>query len=123
MPEPTSSGVAGAAAFKVAGGTAAGGALLSTIVVMLMTPPRSHREWAVGVISTAVTGVGGGAIAIEYLGLQGWVHSITGLAAMGGLIFGCGLPGWAIVRWVFNFIEKNRDASIDEVAKEVREVL
>jgi very-short-patch-repair endonuclease len=31
--------------------------------------------------------------------------------------------GWAIVRWVFNFIEKNRDAGIDEVAKEVKEVL
>ncbi len=48
MPEPTSSGVAGAAAFKAAGGAAAGGALLSAIVVMLMTPPRSTREWAVG---------------------------------------------------------------------------
>lgn len=44
MPEPTSSGVAGAAAFKVAGGVAAGGALLSTIVVMLMTPPRSDAR-------------------------------------------------------------------------------
>jgi len=34
---------------------------------------------------------------------------------------GPALPGWAIVRWVFNFIEKNRDAGIDEVAKEVKE--
>jgi hypothetical protein len=51
------------------------------------------------------------------------VDSVTGLVALGGLIFGCGLPGWAIVRWVFNFIEKNRDAGIDEVAKEVKEVL
>lgn len=123
MPEPTSSGVAGAAAFKAAGGVAAGGALLSTIVVMLMTPPRTHREWAVGVISTVVTGIGGGAMAVQYFGLQAWVESVTGLVALGGLIFGCGLPGWAIVRWVFNFIEKNRDAGIDEVAKEVKEVL
>jgi hypothetical protein len=123
MPEPTSSGVAGAAAFKAAGGVAAGGALLSTIVVMLMTPPRTHREWAVGVISTVVTGIGGGAIAVQYFGLQEWVESVIGLVALGGLIFGCGLPGWAIVRWVFNFIEKNRDAGIDEVAKEVKEVL
>ncbi|MCM8622936.1 MAG: hypothetical protein NFW16_14665 [Candidatus Accumulibacter sp.] len=121
MPEPTSSGVAGAAAFKAAGGVAAGGALLSTIVVMLMTPPRSTREWAVGLISTVVTGIGGGAMAVQYFGLQEWVESVTGLVALGGLIFGCGLPGWAIVRWVFNFIEKNRDAGIDEVAKEVRE--
>ena len=123
MPEPTSSGVAGAAAFKAAGGVAAGGALLSTIVVMLMTPPRTHREWAVGVISTVVTGIGGGAIAVQYLGLQEWVDSVTGLVALGGLIFGCGLPGWAIVRWVFNFIEKNRDAGIDEVAHDVKEIL
>ena len=89
VPEPTSSGVAGAAAFKAAGGAAAGGALLATIVVMLMTPPRSMREWAVGLISTVVTGIGGG----------------------------------AIVRWVVDFIERNRDAGIDEVAKEVKEVL
>lgn len=123
MPEPASSGVAGAAAIKAAGGAAAGGALLATTVVMLMTPPRTHKEWAVGVISTVVTGIGGGAMAIEHFGLQEWVHSITGLAALGGMIFGCGLPGWAIVRWVFNFIEKNRDAGIDEVAKEVKEVL
>ena len=123
MPEPTSSGVAGAAAFKAAGGAAAGGALLSTIVVMLMTPPRTHREWAVGVISTVVTGIGGGAMAVQYFRLQEWVDSMIGLVALGGLIFGCGLPGWAIVRWVFNFIERNRDAGIDEVAKEVKEVL
>ena len=123
MPEPTSSGVAGAAAFKAAGGAAAGGALLSTIVVMLMTPPRTHREWAVGVISTVVTGIGGGAMAVQYFRLQEWVDSMIGLVALGGLIFGCGLLGWAIVRWVFNVIEKNRDAWIDEVAKEVKEVL
>jgi phosphate/sulfate permease len=55
MPEPTSSGVVWAAAFKAAGGVAAGGALLSTIVVMLMTPSRSTLEWAVGVISTIVS--------------------------------------------------------------------
>ncbi len=120
MPEPTLSGVAGgAAAFKVAGGAAAGGALLSTIVVMLMTPPRTHREWAVRVISTVVTGVGGGAIAVQHFRLPEGVDSVTGRVALGGLILGCGLPGWAIVCWVFNFIENNRDAGIDEVAKEV----
>jgi len=51
------------------------------------------------------------------------VDSVTGLVALGGLTFGCGLLGWAIVRWVFSFIGKNRDAGIDEVAKEVKEVL
>jgi hypothetical protein len=44
----------------------------------------------------------------------------SGPVALGGLIFCCGLPGWAIVRLVFNFIEKNPDAGVDEVAKEVK---
>ncbi|MBK7676189.1 hypothetical protein [Accumulibacter sp.] len=101
----------------------AGGALLSTIVVMLMTPPRTQREWVVGLISTVVTGIGGGAITVQYSRLQEWVDSVTGVVGLGGLIFGCGMPGWAIVRWVFNFIEKNRDAGIDEVAKDVKDVL
>ncbi|MCC2868122.1 MAG: FAD-binding protein, partial [Candidatus Accumulibacter phosphatis] len=67
MPEPTSSGVAGAAALEAAAGAATDGTLLSTIVVMPMTSPRTHREWAVG--------------------------------------------------WVFNFIEKNRNTGIDDVAQ------
>ena len=90
---------------------------------MLMTPPHSTREWAVGLISTVVTGIGGGAIAVQYFRLQEWVDSVTGLVALGGLIFGSGLPGWAIVRWVFNFIDRNRDAGTDEAAKGVKEVL
>ena len=65
----------------------------------------------------------GGAIAVQHFRLQEWVDSVTGLVPLGDLIFGCGLPGWAIVRCVFSFIEKNRDAGIDEVAKEVKEVL
>ena len=122
MTDPASGGVAGAAAFKAAGGAsmaAAAGATLAAIVVMLMTPPRSPREWAVGLISTVVASIGGGAAVIEYLGLHHWVASPIGLCAMGGLIFACGLPGWAGVRWMFNFIDRNQDASIAEVAREV----
>ncbi|WP_169070821.1 hypothetical protein [Candidatus Accumulibacter contiguus] len=48
---------------------------------------------------------------------------MAGLVALGGLIFGCGRSGWAIVRSGFNFIEKKRDAGIDEVAREVKDVL
>jgi len=126
MADPTSGGVAGAAAFKAMGGAAgaaAGGATLAAIVVMLMTPPRSKREWAVGLISTVVSSIGGGAAAIEHFELQQWVNSPIGLCAMGGVIFASGLPGWAIVRWLFNFIQKNRDASLDEVAKDVTDIL
>ncbi|MER2625066.1 MAG: hypothetical protein ABTS22_14150 [Accumulibacter sp.] len=47
IPEPTSSGVGGAAAFKAAFGVAGRGARLSTIVVTLMTPPRTLQEWSI----------------------------------------------------------------------------
>jgi hypothetical protein len=120
MTDSTSSGAAGAAAFKAVGGASAvvaGAAGLAAVVVMLMTPPRSPREWAVGLISTVVASIGGGAAVIEHFGLHQWVNSPTGLCAMGGLIFACGLPGWAVVRWVFNFIDRNREAGIDDVAR------
>ena len=123
MTDPASSGAAGAAAFKAVGGAsavAAGGAGLAAVVVMLMTPPRSPREWAVGLISTVISSIGGGAAVIEHFGLQHWVNSPTGLCAMGGLIFACGLPGWAVVRWMFNFIDWNQDVPIDEVVRKMR---
>ena len=126
MADPASSGAASAVAFKAVGGTCAvvaDGASLAAIVVMLMTPPRSPREWAVGLISTVVSSIGGGAAAIEHFGLHQWVNSQIGVCAIGGLIFACGLPGWAIVRWVFNFIDKNRDASINEIARDVKDIL
>ena len=127
MPEPTSSSVAGAAvAYKAIGGSAAaaaGGATLAAVVVMLMTPPRNIREWMVGLISTVVSSICGGAITIEYFQLHQWAFSTVGLYAMGGVIFARGLPGWAVVRWLFNFIDERRDASIDQVAKDVKELL
>jgi hypothetical protein len=126
MPEPTSSSVAGAAVvYKAFGGTAAAIASGATLaaVVMLMTPPRTKREWTVGLISTVVSSVGGGAATIQHFALHDWVQSQLGLMAMGGLIFACGLPGWAIVRWVFNFIEQHRDAGLDAVARDVKELI
>lgn len=40
-----------------------------------------------------VTGIGAGAIAVQYFRLQEWVDSVTGLVALDGLIFDYGLPG------------------------------
>jgi len=37
---------------------------------MLMTPPRSAREWAVELIGAVVTEIGGGAITVQYFRLQ-----------------------------------------------------
>lgn len=117
---------AGAAGFKALGGAAgagAAGAGLAAIVVMCATPPRSAREWTVGLISTVVSSIGGGAIVIQHYGLQHWADEPTGLVAMLGLVFGCGLPGWALVRWLFNFIAKRQGADLVEVAREVRDIV
>jgi hypothetical protein len=110
-------------AFGGAAAAAASGATLAAVVVMLMTPPRNKREWAVGLISTVVSSIGGGAMTVEHFGLHHWAFSTMGLCALGGLIFACGLPGWALVRWTFAFIDNRRDDSIDQVAKDVKELL
>jgi len=60
---------------------------------MRMKPPLSTRERAVVLISIVVTGIGGGAIAVQCFRLRGWVDSVTGFVALGGVIFGCGRPG------------------------------
>jgi hypothetical protein len=124
MAEPTSStAAAGAAGWKLIGGAAGAygiGAALATIVVMCMTPPRSKREWAVGLISTVVLSIGGGAAVIERLGLQGWMTTFNGLLAVLGLVFACGLPAWAVVRWSFTWMERRRDKDLGEVVDELK---
>lgn len=130
MTEPATSGAAASAAgiagWKAIGGAAgvaAGGAGLAAIVVMLMTPPRSPREWAVGLISTVMGSIGGGAFVIEHYNLQAWMHTSTGLLSALGLVFACGLPGWALVRWLFTWIERRKGKDLGEVATEVRGVI
>ena len=97
--------------------------MLATIVVMVMTLPRNRGEWAVALISTVVASLCGGAAAIQYFGLAGWMTTTNGAMALGGIYFSCGLPGWAIVRWVFNFINKRRDADLPQVVSDMRDVL
>lgn len=125
MPEPTSStGVAGFAAFKAMGGAAgmaAGGAGLAAIVVMLMTRPRSPREWAVGLISTVTGSICGGAILISYFKLQAWMDTPVGLVAVLGLVFASGLPAWAVVRAAFTWIERRRGKDLGELLRDVKQ--
>lgn len=126
MSEPISGAAAGAVGWKLIGGLAglgAIGAALATVVVMCITTPRSPKEWAVGVISTVVASIGGGAAFIEHFELQHWAQSPFGLVAMFAVVFACGLPGWAIVRWVFNYIIKNQGATITDVAADVRKAI
>jgi len=117
---------AGAAAFKAISGTAgvaAGASGLAAIVVMIMMKPRSTAEWTVALISTVVGSVAGGAAEVQYVGLQVWTHEYIGMVALFGLVFSCGLPGWAVVRWIFNFIVRQRDKDLAEVAGDVRDAV
>ena len=126
MAEPASSAAGGILGWKLIGGVAGAlslGAALAAIVVMLMTPPRHKREWAVGLISTVVSSIGGGAAAVQYFGIEQWAHTGLGLVAMFGLIFACGLPGWSLVRAVFTYLERQKDKGIDEMIKDAKDVV
>lgn len=122
MAEPSSSGAAGFAAYKlaVAFGLPAG---LAAIVVMLWVQPKSPREWAMALISTVVSSVCGGAAVVQHYGLASWGDSYTGLVALAGIIFACGLPGWVIVRAAFAWLEKRKDKDIAELITDAKESL
>ena len=94
-------------------------ALVATVVIM-MRFPRSPQEWAVGLICTVVSSLAGGSFIIVKYGLHAWVTDIWGMIALGGFFFVCGLPGWAIVRWTFNFINRQEGKTIIEVVKEIK---
>jgi hypothetical protein len=126
MNEPISGAAAGVAGWKIIGGLAGMGAIgagLAAVVVMSMTRPTTDREWRVALISTVMGSICGGAAVVQHFGLDAWTHSLIGLVAMLGLVFACGLPAWAIVRWLFNYIAKHQDADIADVVKDVKEAL
>lgn len=123
--EPTSSTsvVGSVVAWKLIGGLAGIGAIgagLAMIVVMCLLRPRTQPEWVVGVISTVIGSICGGAAVIQYFNLHHWANSMFGLVAMLGLVFACGLPAWAIVRWTFNYINKREGHDIAQIVAEAR---
>ena len=131
MAEPTtSSAAAGFAGWKLIGGAAGAagiGAALVTLVVMSISLPRSRREWNVGLTSTVVSSLAGGAYALLKLGLAASVVNsandvelLLGLASMGGIFFAAGLPGWALVRWAFAWIAKRDGKDLAEVARDAK---
>jgi len=95
-------------------------ACLVVAVVLMTRMPRSPQEWAVGLICTVVSSLAGGSFIIVKWWLHEWVTDIWGMIALGGFFFVCGLPGWALVRWIFNFINKQEGKTIIEVLKEVK---
>jgi hypothetical protein len=133
MADPTSSAAGGVIAWKALGGLAAAAGLaaaLAAVVSMCMMTPRSKREWAVGLISTIVASLGGGALAVLKLGVLPAVLPVNDplqmlmlISGVGGLMFACGLPGWAIVRAVFTLLAKREGKDIGELVQDARKVL
>lgn len=124
MSEPISSGVATFAGFKAVGGVAlltVFAAFVSTVVTMCISPPETRREWFVAIISTVISSISGGSFMVTHFGLQHWTADYFGLAALFGLGFACGLPGWSIVRWAFNSMRAKKDMTLEQVIKEVKE--
>lgn len=119
MTEPATTAAGGFALSKLLG--LVFGVPLAVLVVMIMTRPRSTREWAVALISTVVVSIGGGAAVVQLYGLHEWAGSFYGQLALASLHFGCGLPAWVVVRAWFVFAEKRRDASLPELVKELRD--
>ena len=122
MAEPSSSGAAGYAAYKLAMalGLPAG---IAAVVVMLWVQPKSPREWAMALICTVAGSLYGGAFAVRYFALQGWSDTFDGELALGGLRLLCGLPAWVIVRAAFLWAEKRKGKDIVELISEGKDIL
>lgn len=124
--EPVSGAATAVASWKLIGwlaGLGAFGAGMAGLVVMCMTRPKTDQEWIVALVSTFMSSIGGCAGFVAYFKLQYLVNDIFGLLALGGLFFAFALPGWAIVRWLFNGIAKRdaQKADLFDVVKDVKE--
>jgi hypothetical protein len=126
MSEPFSGTAAGVVGWKFIGGLAGMGAIgaaLAAFVVMAMTKPQSEQEWRVALACTLVGSIGGGAALVRYLGIQSWAEDTFGMIAMMAMAFTCGLPAWALVRALFKYLDKRKDADLMEIVKDVKEAI
>lgn len=123
MSEPITGTVGAGAVLKAYGfGAIIALCLVLVYLVVIMTRmPRTRQEWAVGLITTVVSSLAGGSFFIVKYQLHAWGADVYGMMALGGFYFACGLPGWAIVRWIFNFINQREDATIIDVVREVKD--
>lgn len=123
--EPTSSSVTSFAAYKLV--IALGiPTTLATVIVMLLTQPKSTREWCVALISTVASSIYGGAFLVRYLGYHVGLAEGEGLFALGGLgglYLLCGLPAWIIIRAIFAWTETRKTKDIGELVKDAKEIV
>jgi len=123
MTEPASSGVAAFSAgkFALSSGIGVG---LAAFIVMIFTRPRTTVEWVQACICTGVASLGGGAFCIvQFQLLEKIQPDYLGMLALGGVFVACGLPGWMLVRWIFNWLNKNRDSDIQEMAEKTMDAI
>ena len=122
MAEPTSSGVASYAVYKIffAYGLPA---CLASIIVMLLTQPRSPRVWTLALLSTVASSIYGGAFAIRYFGLHKWSEEVDSAVMLGGVYLVCGLPAWVIVRASFAWAEKRKSKDLQELVKDAAQAV
>lgn len=126
MTEPASGAAAGVAGWKLIGGLAGVGSFFGAMAlffVWCMNPPRSRKEMAMTLASTLISSACGCAGLVKFWGIEAWAQDGFGLLALGGLFFACGLPGWAIVRWIFTTLERRKDKDLAEVVTEVKGLL
>lgn len=126
MSEPISGAAAGVAGWKLLGGLAGAsgiGAGIAAYIVMTMTKPKDDKEFRVSMASTIAVSLGGGASAIKYFGIEKWAGDVIGLMGLGGVMFACGLPGWLLVRALFHYMEKRKDADILDLAADGAQVV
>lgn len=104
-------------------------AFLGVLVVMIVTRPRSDEEWTVGLISSLVSSVCGGALVIVMSGMYKWLalantdpEKVMVVMAWGGVIFACALPGWATVRLLFNTMKAHQDQTIEQAAHDMADM-
>lgn len=126
MAEPVSSGVGVAAAIKMYGmvillGIITLSAALVYLVVVMTRMPRTRNEWVVSLITTVVGSIAGGGFLVQYFEIHEYLLTWSGLCAVGGIFFAAGLPFWAIIRWTFNYVNARENATIIEVAEELKD--
>lgn len=99
-------------------GAGIGGAVMA-VVVMTLTPPKSHKESAVALISTLVFAVCGSSFLKIYFGIE-FPNNLTGYLADGGLAFVCGAPGWVLVKAFFLTAEKLHGKDLGQIIKTIK---
>lgn len=95
-------------------------AALGAFIALCMMKPRTDAEWRVALASCLATSLFGGAALIRYFGLQVWVEDWFGILGLAGVFFTCALPGWSVVRWIFNYLKKNEDKDVMEMQAQLR---